>query len=233
MFSNIAQKEPFADTQKPLPPEHVEPPRKIRFLKTIPREERHLTSEDKERRRLRERDFGFMRHPEENDLRIFHMDKSDPGYLGDRERFEHDFAASEHQRLHAKHLHEQQRAEFIRRQREQRIAEHEQNELQQKLKEQQKWQQIRTRVNNTKASANRPSVPYNPLTLEYQPTTEGMRLKYQDDRMKWRARCRARALQKNWSSSVNPLTGEKIYVPPEPEPPAPFDPSNGETEFRR
>ena len=59
--------------------------------------------------------------------------------------------------------------------------------------EEAKWQEIRDK--GEKARRNHNSVPYNPLTLAYNQSEEGNRLRHADDLIRWRAAQRAKNLQ--------------------------------------
>ena len=62
-----------------------------------------------------------------------------------------------------------------------------------KAEEEAKWQAVREK--GEKARRNHNSVPYNPLTLAYNETDEGKRLRHADDLIRWRAAQRAKNLQ--------------------------------------
>jgi hypothetical protein len=77
------------------------------------------------------------------------------------------------------------------------------------------------RDHTDKAKPNLSSVPYNPITLKYNDSRDGMLLKHADDSVKYRAAIRAQNLQGRMAASgFNPITGDPIHLmnlPPRPE----------------
>jgi hypothetical protein len=62
-----------------------------------------------------------------------------------------------------------------------------------------------------KAKANQSSLPYDPITLMYDDGNDGERLKYYDDKTRWRAGLRAQNMQKHdMSTPYNPITGDPL-----------------------
>ena len=62
-----------------------------------------------------------------------------------------------------------------------------------------------------KAKANQSSLPYDPITLMYDDGNDGERLKYYDDKTRWRAGMRAQNMQKHdMSTPYNPITGNPL-----------------------
>jgi hypothetical protein len=67
----------------------------------------------------------------------------------------------------------------------------------------------RMRASGMKSRRNHPSVPYNPITLEYNASKEGAQLKFQDDSVKYRAAIRSQNLGSHSTcTNYNPITGE-------------------------
>lgn len=60
---------------------------------------------------------------------------------------------------------------------------------------------------NQAGKKNKNSAPYNPLTLEYDPTESGMKLKQMDDMAKYRAQLRSYNIDSKSNSGYNLLTG--------------------------
>ena len=85
-------------------------------------------------------------------------------------------------------------------------------------KEEQKWEYMRTV--GAKAQRNNSSVPYDPITLKYNDTHEGEKLKYTDDMIRYRAGIRSNYLyQHSAGDGYNPLTGAETVgpkIPPKP-----------------
>jgi|EP00966_Prymnesium_polylepis_P028177 hypothetical protein len=76
------------------------------------------------------------------------------------------------------------------------------------------------RENSTFARSNKTSMPYNPINLRYDDGTDGERLRYSDDSLRYRGALRAEHLQQRMTSTgYNPITGEviqKVTVPNAP-----------------
>ncbi len=74
---------------------------------------------------------------------------------------------------------------------------------------------------NRGAPRNMSSVPYNPLTLQYEESEAGDKLRYTDDQIRFRAALRAERLRSHETKhGFNPITGqetERINLPPEPK----------------
>mmetsp|Transcript_6894 Transcript_6894/g.16429 ORF Transcript_6894/g.16429 Transcript_6894/m.16429 type:complete len:225 (-) Transcript_6894:71-745(-) len=87
--------------------------------------------------------------------------------------------------------------------------------------EAERWDEIRE--TGERAKRNKSSVPYNPLTLEYHESHEGLKLRYADDLVRYRAAQRAYTLQSHdVSTDYNPISGGALAKPTPPaRPPAP------------
>lgn len=80
------------------------------------------------------------------------------------------------------------------------------------------------RENSTYARSNKLSMPYNPISMRYDDSAEGDRLRYADDSLRYRGALRAEHLQQRMTSTgFNPITGEPIQRVAVPK--APFPPS--------
>jgi hypothetical protein len=100
--------------------------------------------------------------------------------------------------------------------------------------EEQRWTEIDARFAAEEAKLtsrqhkgvprNKNSVPYNPLTLQYEESADGEVLKYTDEQIRYRAALRAERLHAhNTRAGFNPITGEESHrpqMPPQPQPPA-------------
>ena len=79
------------------------------------------------------------------------------------------------------------------------------------------------RDESTFARSNKTSMPYNPINLRYDDGTDGDRLRYSDESLRYRGALRAEHLQQRMTSTgYNPITGEmiqKVSVPDAPPPP--------------
>jgi len=88
--------------------------------------------------------------------------------------------------------------------------------------EAERWDEIRE--TGERAKRNKSSVPYNPLTLEYHESDDGLKLRYADDLVRFRAAQRAYTLQgHDVSTDYNPITGGDLSKPTPPSRPPPPD----------
>lgn len=86
--------------------------------------------------------------------------------------------------------------------------------------EAERWDEIRE--SGERAKRNKSSVPYNPLTLEYHESADGLKLRYADDLVRYRAAQRAYQLQqKDVSTDYNPISGGSMARPTPPARPPP------------
>ena len=78
----------------------------------------------------------------------------------------------------------------------------------------------RLRAEGVKSKGNKQSVPYDPLTLKYQESLEGLKLRNEDDFVRYRSKLRSIALQERASFiTYDPITGEdksNLAKPPRP-----------------
>ena len=79
------------------------------------------------------------------------------------------------------------------------------------------------RENASYARSNKTSMPYNPINLRYDDGSDGDRLRYSDESLRYRGALRAEHLQRRMTSTgYNPITGapiERVHVPGAPAPP--------------
>ncbi|MCO5568308.1 hypothetical protein L7F22_022007 [Adiantum nelumboides] len=86
---------------------------------------------------------------------------------------------------------------------------------------------VRTAHPHARVIANRTSVPYDPITLQYHDGYEGQRAKYMDDAARWRAAMRAIRIYKkmNGDKSYDVISWKKLPSLTHPEKPTPPFPS--------
>jgi len=79
------------------------------------------------------------------------------------------------------------------------------------------------RENASYARSNKTSMPYNPINLRYDDGSDGDRLRYSDESLRYRGALRAEHLQRRMTSTgYNPITGapiERVHVPDAPAAP--------------
>ena len=86
--------------------------------------------------------------------------------------------------------------------------------------DEEKWRYLREE--SDKAKRNVSSVPYDPITLKYNDNQDGLRLRYADDTIRYRAALRAQNLQSRMTADgFNPVTGNALPPPVLPERPVP------------
>lgn len=168
-----------------------------------------------EKLRLKERSGGY--HQYEEFKGVTRPDPSSNIYLPEAERFDRDFAAEERRRIEQE---QQRRQQALANKREQMIS----REVQrwQMMEEQERREQARIEEKKAKFQAgmkNNPSAAFNPITLEYDSTEQGSKLKQQDDYVKYRADMRMKNLDSKMNSGYNILTGEPRRTRNVPNPP--------------
>lgn len=159
-----------------------------------------------EKRRLKERHKHYHRAPgQEFDMSL--TCEGSQGYISEAQRFSADAVGLE------KSLREEaiQKRQSLFAQKRSVNAEMEANRWQKQddeyYSEQQKQQSWRE--NSDKAKRNQSSVPYDPITLKYHATDEGLYLKYSDDLVKWRQHHRSINIENagNNKQNIHPITG--------------------------
>ena len=152
------------------------------------------------------------------DTRITEPDPDSIAYAHSNERFQQDYAAHEKHRRVAS----ARRAEDLVTQRRMANAVREEDRWRsidaQNQREEAKWEAMRD--DGEKGQRNNSSVPYNPITLKYNDSQEGEKLKYTDDMIRYRAGIRSNYLfQHGGGDGYDPVTGQKTIgpkVPPKP-----------------
>ena len=61
------------------------------------------------------------------------------------------------------------------------------------------------------------SVPYNPVTLKYNDSLDGLRMEYSDNMTKYRGEVRSLSLYSKGNGQANPITGEPLQYVPQPK----------------
>lgn len=182
----------------------------VEFRNVVPRtreERRNMTDKETlEKSRLMKRRQGYFHYEDLGKITV--PDKDAVGFISERERFQTDFAS-----------HEKQRREFIYSRKEANIV-----KVQEEMskKEETRWKNIEQefreeedkmnalREEGVKAKGNKQSVPYDPITLKYQASLAGVKLKNEDDFVRYRSKLRSIALQERESFlDYNPITGEE------------------------
>ncbi|GBG26673.1 Hypothetical Protein FCC1311_028942 [Hondaea fermentalgiana] len=144
-------------------------------------------------------------------------------YITEQDRFITDFAAEEKRRREATtRMKEQQlttrRAKAV-------SAE---EERWRKINQERAEQAAREAARKSRAvPRNGNSVPYNPLTLQYEESDAGEMLKFTDEKIRYRAALRAERLRHHEAKEgFNPITGEAtrgVQLPRQPQPPSSTD----------
>ena len=137
------------------------------------------------------------------------MDRDAVGFCDEADRFQTDFAYEEKLKRDGKIAREEAILEAKRLQ----LAEREEARWSQidnrQINEDEKWNELRQK--GEKAKRNNSSVPYNPITLKYNETADGEKLRYADQAIKYRAAIRAQMLQSRMSADgYNPVTGKEM-----------------------
>ena len=200
----------------PPPPELAA----VRNVAPQGRQERHSqqSKEALEKSRLRARREGFYRHEECGLV----QPEGSLGWVSDADRFVTDVAsvnknerdaaiARKEQIYYSKRLgnadREEKRWRTI--------------EMEDDL-DRQRWEEMRE--HGTFSRSNKTSVPYNPISLKYDDSNDGDRLRFSDDTLRYRSALRADHLQRRMNGAgYNPITGapmERIKVPDPPSMPS-------------
>ena len=177
-----------------------------------------LYKEDLEKSRLRARREGYYRHEEAG----ITQPEGSLGSISDADRFVTDVAsvnknerdaaiARKEQIYYSKRLgnadREEKRWRTI--------------EMEDDL-DRQRWDEMRE--HGTFSRSNKTSVPYNPISLKYDDSNDGDRLRFSDDTLRYRSALRADHLQRRMNGAgYNPITGapmERIKVPDPPSMPS-------------
>jgi len=178
-----------------------------------------MFKEDKERERLSNRKESYYSY--EAPAITPYADAANLSYNTESERFNKDSAS---------HLKQERDAAFERKEsmyygRRMKNSEIE-SERWEKIESRHKTEEKRLDDHRKQAavmSSNKTSMPYDPITLQYDVGEDGTRLKYSDDVMQHRSRVRAHFLQaKQTSTGYDPITGNpipQVHVPHQPSRP--------------
>lgn len=159
----------------------------------------------------------------ENSAAILQPAKNAAGYINDSDRFHSDTAGEEY---HARQQKVADKQAYYDRVRDMR-----------NMSEDQRWNAIagsqdaeaaywqQAREDGAKALKNKSCVPYDTMSLEYNKDIDGDRLKYEDDKVKYRTQLRATNLERSGDTRTgyNILSGEdkdNMKMPVEPQPSA-------------
>ena len=146
-------------------------------------------------------------------------ERGGPLYLSEKQRFRGTFCDEEKQRRDLRIHQRQQITERRKKLLEEITAQRKVNENRAQNLREQKLKYLQKKG----APKNLSSVPYDFLTLEYNATPEGRKLKHQDDKTKYRAVLRSQKLYYEQNrNGFNPVTGERMEqkpLPPKPVPP--------------
>lgn len=168
----------------------------VRFhnLKPRKRSERRavLDKESLEKARLAQRVGGFERYEDPGSVAGSAAGAASAGYMPESERFITDVAGEA--KLQREEAAARKAAAILRRREESRQREELRWKRMDEAKKEEEDRVRRMREDGGKAAKNVGSMPYDFVTLQYRKGEEGERLKYQDDRVKYRAAMRAQHL---------------------------------------
>lgn len=146
----------------------------------------------------------------------------DPGslcYCPDGNRFEQDFSGHEKQRR-VKAVQGKEAAITARRAKNAEREESRWKEIDHQYQKEQGKEEFR-RTEGSKAQRNNSSVPYNPITLKYNDSEAGERLRYTDDMIKYRGAIRSNYLHEHQNADgYNPISGDASRGPAIPVKPS-------------
>eukprot|EP00924_Labyrinthula_sp_SR-Ha-C_P015908 snap_masked-scaffold_4-processed-gene-12.17-mRNA-1 protein AED:1.00 eAED:1.00 QI:0/0/0/0/1/1/2/0/176 len=133
--------------------------------------------------------------------------KDSPMYMSEKNRFTGSFVAEERERrlkkLEKEKFKLEKKQDLHRNLREMRKR-HE--EIKTKA-----WDERLKYLQKKGSPKNNPSVPYNPLTLEYDNSPQGRRLKYEDEKTIYRAKLRSKKIYFEANrNGYNPINGESV-----------------------
>ena len=136
--------------------------------------------------------------------------------MSEKDRFCGTFAEEEKTRRDIKLLQKEQKLAQMKRQQIELQKQREEN----KKVEQARYMQRMKYLQQKGSPKNESSVPYDPLTLQYNDSYAGRKLKYEDDKVKYRAKLRSRKLYYEQNrNGFNPVTGEAAQSAPLPSKP--------------
>jgi len=137
-------------------------------------------------------------------------------HITEQDRFYNNFAEEEKRKREEKI---KERQDFVDRKRGELMA-----------KEEERWKKVHDEWARAEARekarmergvpSNTSSVPYDPITLQYEPTEAGERLRYADNQIRYRSSLRAENLRRHQTSEdFNPITGAPLRRVPLPSKP--------------
>eukprot|EP00743_Colponemidia_sp_Colp-15_P002862 GILK01003100.1.p2 GENE.GILK01003100.1~~GILK01003100.1.p2 ORF type:complete len:209 (+),score=42.50 GILK01003100.1:127-753(+) len=161
------------------------------------------------------------------------VDRHTALFMDDKDRFKTDAAADLREMELQRKI---KREQMLEKKRAEHIAREEKRWNEVDAEHQRKAVQADAMLSRNKAKTNKSSVPYNPISGAYNDDADGMRLKYHDDVLKYRAQVRQVTLHTMMNRNLtNPITGASVS--PMDKPPAPERPtlpsSDGKTYFER
>ncbi len=176
-------------------------------IQPLPRNSRKFATDKEtvEKSRLKQRTGGFTKYVDPAGL-IGSADPSSAGYMPPSDQFITDVAAEDKLRRQAEAA---RRANDLLRRREAVAARDDARwQSMEAAKQAEEERVARLRENAKTAAANRRSMAYDPLTLQYEDSAAGRALKRQDDQIMYRAALRAQRLQhKGNGADFNVLSG--------------------------
>ena len=168
-----------------------------------------------EKVRLKERVGGFHRYEEFNGVGA--VEPKSTLHMPESERFASDFAAEDRARREAEY---QQRQSYLNAHRQEVIGREVDRWQSMEEEESRKQDYLANMASKWKqGQKNNPSAAYNPITLEYDGTEQGQRLKEADDAVRYRAGLRLFNLDQKMNSGYNILSGEARRPPSLPKAP--------------
>lgn len=181
-----------------------------------------MSREQFEKENLKKRREGFTRYPADViDQPLAIQPSSQNGvYMSEHDRLHTDVAGEERRRRDAASRAQQQR---LLQKRDSALAREEkrwEGMASETRKEEERLE--RKRTNGLAAKKNQPSLPFNPITLEYSNSYSGGMLQHHDDLTKWRSALRTQNLYTKQNGEFNPITGAlrmDVTAPPKPQTP--------------
>lgn len=186
----------------------------------VSRAERHASrdKESKERALLEKRPAQRGQKYINYGSQIASADAGTVAHITEQERFITDFAAEEKKRREFAY---KQKQEQLNRRRYELVM-HEEARWDGIEKEYARMEEKEDRRKARGVPRNQSSVPYNPMTLEYEDSVQGDQLRYSDELIRYRAALRAEQLRcQQTKEGYNLITGEPaspVKLPPQPQP---------------
>lgn len=169
---------------------------------------------------LAQRTGGFQHHDPSTIQRPFEVLPTASGFMSDAERFHSDTAGDEKKRRDLGSMRKRQQIAAKRRERLERDEQRWMGMEREYVGDKVRLEKIRDK--GTKFKNNKISVPYDPITMKYDQSDEGSKLKYKDELVMYRAELRKESIQRRRDGDFNPITGapvQRVHVPPPPQQP--------------